>query len=138
MVAKPAPPKSLAARLFTLSMLGDVIWGVLYFMTLGFAPKYRERLHTFECLDPGNNLKGYTRYSVQESFSGYPYIPIPWNQDDDSNQKYECSDTHARMPTASSALTKITDSQLFHQPRFQRDTTGESLRTKQVVSLIYR
>lgn len=129
------PPKDLLDRPFARSRLWGLIWVAIYFATLGFAPKYRERLRLFEFLDPGNSRVDYKRYTEPASFLGCPYIYC----DDECGEKEDNSLLHAEGNTTTINSQKIVHrSQSSRQPRlhFKRDKTGDSVRAKQVVSLI--
>lgn len=98
----------------------DAIWGFLYIMTLGFNEKYRDRLTLFESLDPASAAPQYERYSEPASFLGSPYILLPTDsvQTTDAN---ESGSVNKEAPGTSI--------------RFARYQMGESLRSKQGVSL---
>ncbi|KAF8594386.1 hypothetical protein BDV93DRAFT_515828 [Ceratobasidium sp. AG-I] len=125
--------KRWLGQLFTTSALASVTWGVLYFTTLGFAPKYRERLRSFESLDPEYSLDRYERYSEPASFLGYPYVRC----DDDWDPKDRCPCTRSEdIPVDVQAESTRTHRNRQRPTRFKRDQTGDSLRTKQVSSVI--
>ncbi|KAF8594387.1 hypothetical protein BDV93DRAFT_515829 [Ceratobasidium sp. AG-I] len=119
------------AWLFSISGLGSAIWGLLYIMTLGFAPKYRERLRSFEGLDPGDSVEGYVRYSEPASFVGYPYIYCEESWD----HSQECLSTMLEGQTASmdcNIQRRCSQQSRRRGMRFERDRLVESPRSKQI------
>ncbi|CEL56733.1 hypothetical protein RSOLAG1IB_12001 [Rhizoctonia solani AG-1 IB] len=74
-----------------LSILGIILWGALYVITLGFSHKYRQRLRSFECLDPYFAIeestfkscpirKHYKEYSQPPSYLGIPYRLVGYQE----------------------------------------------------------
>jgi hypothetical protein len=109
------------SRVFSVSNLATVMWVTLYFMTLGFGPKYRERLRLFEGLDPKNVDPHYERYTEPPSFLGLPYV---LSQDD--------SDTNGELAGegANPEKRKVRK----QRPRYTRPHMGVPMKAKQGVS----
>jgi hypothetical protein len=124
-----------ARIIFSTSTLANVVWAALYFVTLGFGPKYRERLRLFESLDPADALlwSVYERYSAPASFLGFPYTCSEFPAEVDPDESIR----HMSMAdTKSIAGLREPRPKIIAPPEasLEQVQIGQSLRAKQVVS----
>lgn len=104
-----------------IDTVGTITWIALYFLTLGFSHKYRERLYFFEPLDPGYVDEKYEPYSEPASYLGAPYR-LPSSK----------SRTQAQLASQSEEGAE-SDTPQIH---FERVRPDISLRARQGVSVL--